>query len=60
VVVVVAVRYEGGKELFAGSEVVLHFIKDLILVTVDGESRALFHVDDLIDVSVKGEESEEE
>ena len=58
-VTVVVVRYEGGKELFAGSEVVLHFFGDVIVVAVDGETRALFHVDDLIDVSVKGEEGEE-
>ena len=59
-VTVVVVRYEGGKELFAGSEVVLHFLGDLIAVAVDGETRTLFYVDQVIDVSVSCTDGEEE
>jgi len=59
-VIVVVVRHSGGKRTFAGGKVVLHFFGDLIAVAVDGKTRALFHIDDLIDVSVRGEEGEEE
>jgi len=60
-VVFVAVRYEGGKEVFAGDRVVLSFRDGLVFVSVDGELRALFYLDSLIEVSVEdGAEGEEE
>ena len=58
--IVVVVRHSGGKRTFAGGEVVLHFLGDLIAVAVDGETRTLFYVDQVIDVSVKGDAGGEE
>ena len=59
--VFVAVRYEGGKKFFAGDKAVLSFRDGLVAVTVDGELKAIFYLDGLIEVSVEdGAEGEEE
>jgi len=59
-VVLVVVRYGRGEEIFAGDKVVLSFRDGLVLVSVDGELRALFYVDDLDEVLVEGNSGGEE